>query len=457
MAITSLPKLNFSIPFAPTSAFPLNYNQVFDSLVEAQNAAKTAEEIGSSNTIYYYGMEIMVITPTEATLYVIQPDKTLKPVGTVPVGDNKSIEINQDHQITVKGFEAATTNMQPRKNAAGEIEWFTPDTSTVEGLSTTVGQHTQQIGTLETDVAGLKTDKADKATTYTKQETDTQIDTKIAAAVSSTYKAAGSIAFENLPAPAKGELGKVYNVTNEFTADTNFVAGETGKKFPAGTNIVCIEEGSGTYKWDVLSGFIDLSSYETADKIAQIYATKVEMNTGLETKVDKVVGSRLMTDAEGTKLEGIEAGAQVNKIEGANADEFTIGVDKVLAVKAIAMDKVTGLQAALDGKVNAEAGKSLMTDAERTKLNGIQDKAQVNILESVKVAGVALPIADKAVDIVIATAQAAGVVKGSDAENKVAVATDGTMEINSVNVAKLTQTAGDTLTLNGGNAAGNQA
>lgn len=35
----------------------------------------------------------------------------------------------------------------------------------------------------------------------------------------------------------------------------------------------------------------------------------------IETKVDKVEGSRLMTDAEGTKLESIAEGAQVNKIE----------------------------------------------------------------------------------------------------------------------------------------------
>lgn len=450
MAIEKLSKLNFSIPFAPTSAFPLNYNQVFDSLEKAQQAAQTAEEIGSTNTIYYYGMEIMVITPDDATLYVIQPDKSLKPVGTVPVGDGKSIEINQDHQITIKGFADATTNMQPRKNAQGEIEWFAPDTSTVEGLSTTVGQHTQQISQLETDVAGLRNDKADKTAVYTKEETDE----KIATAISATYKAAGSIAFENLPEPAKTELGKVYNVTNEFTASDKFVAGEIGKEYAVGTNVVCIEEGEDVYKWDVLSGFYDLSVYSTTEQIAAEYATKTEVTTGLDKKVDKVEGSSLIQNTLITKLEGMKEIKDVG-------DELAVDPQGVLKVVAINQGQVTGLAEALQGKVNVEPGKGLSTKdytaEDQAKLAGIQEGAQVNILESVKVAGVALPISEKAVDIVIATAQAAGVVKGSDAENKIAVGVDGTMEVNSVNVKKLVQTAGDTLTLNGGNASGNQA
>lgn len=438
-------KLNFAVAFNPQTAFPLDARYLFTSLAEAQETAQGAVEVGSSTGTYFFGQNIVVVENQEATLYVIQPDKTLKPVGTVPVGDNKSIEINQDHQITIKGFDAATTNMQPRKNAAGEIEWFAPDTSTVEGLAATVGQHTQQIGNLETDVTALKNDKANKADVYTKVETDE----KIASAISSTYKPAGSIAFENLPVLSKAELGKVYNVTNDFTAGDTFVAGEVGKKYSAGTNVVCIEEGKDTYKWDVLSGFIDLSAYSTTEQIATEYATKTELTTGLDTKVDKVVGSSLIKNELITKLTGMK------EIKDVSA-ELAVDPQGVLQVVAINQGQVTGLAEALNGKVNTEVGKGLSTNdytnEDKEKLAGIQTGAQVNILESVKVAGVALPITEKAVDIVIATAQAAGVVKGSDAENKIAVAADGTMEVNSVNVSKLTQTVGDTLTLNGGTA-----
>lgn len=443
-------KLNFAVAFNPQTAFPLDARYLFTSLAEAQEAAQGAVEVGSSTGTYFFGQNIVVVENQEATLYVIQPDKSLKPVGSAPVGDDKSIEINQDHQIAIKGFADAATNMQPRKNAKGEIEWFAPDTSTVEGLAATVGQHTQQIGQLETDVTSLKNDKADKATTYTKQETDN----KISAAISSTYKPAGSIAFENLPEPAKTELGKVYNVTNEFTASDKFVAGEVGKKYSAGTNVVCIEESKDTYKWDVLSGFTDLSAYSTTEQIAAEYATKNEVNTGLDKKVDKVKGSSLIQDTLITKLEGMKEIKDVGT-------ELAVDPQGVLKIVAINQGQVTGLGEALQGKVNVEVGKGLstndFTDELEAKLNGIQDGAQVNILETIKVAGQALPISKKGVDIVIATAQAAGVVKSSDAENKIAVGVDGTMEVNSLNVKKLVQTVGDTLTLNGGNAAGNQA
>lgn len=111
--------------------------------------------------------------------------------------------------------------------------------------------------------------KADKATTlagygiedaYTK----TEIDSK----VSSVYKPGGNKTFEELPEPAEGVRGYVYNVTNEFTTDERFVEG-AGKKYPLGTNVLVIEESPSVYKYDTLSGFIDLSGFlKTTDMVA---------------------------------------------------------------------------------------------------------------------------------------------------------------------------------------------
>ena len=92
MAISNLPKLNFSVPFAMTAALPLEYNAYFSTLAEAQAAAQTAEAPGSTNTVYYFGQKIVVVTDSSADLYIIQPDKTLKEAGAIPVGDGKSPE-----------------------------------------------------------------------------------------------------------------------------------------------------------------------------------------------------------------------------------------------------------------------------------------------------------------------------------------------------------------------------
>ena len=98
--------------------------------------------------------------------------------------------------------------------------------------------------------------------TSTNAQSGTAVKEAIDAAISSTYKAAGSVAFANLPTLGSTYEGNVYNVSDAFTTTADFVEG-AGKSYPAGTNVVCIDVGSSTYKWDVLAGFVDLSGYQT--------------------------------------------------------------------------------------------------------------------------------------------------------------------------------------------------
>ena len=429
-------KLNFAVAFNPQTAFPLDARYYFDSLSAAQTAAQGAVEVGSASGTYFFGQTVVVVESNVATLYVIQPDKTLKPVGSTVLGDGKSITV-VDGEVQLVGFAEAQPGQQPRIGDGGSLEWYTPDSSTVEGLQQTVGQ-------LQTDVDGLEEQvalKANSADVYTQ----TQVNEKINAAISAVYKPAGSIAFASLPTPSADNLGNVYNITDEFTTDARFTEG-AGIEYPAGTNVAVVETSSepATYMFDVLSGFVDLSGYLTTETASATYATKTELGN----KVDKVTGSSLVQDTLITKLEDLA------DIKSVAAGELAISGAGELSVAAIAQGKVTGLTESLAGKVNVEAGKGLsandFTDDLMSKLEGIATGAQVNVLEAVKVNGTALQITDKAVNIPIATAQALGVVMGSASENKVAVGADGTMEVNSVNVSKLVQTAGDTLILDGG-------
>ena len=302
---------------------------------------------------------------------------------------------------------------------------------------------------------------------YNKTETEGKIDEKINVAISTTYRAAGSIVFEALPTLAASEEGKVYNISNEFTTTENFVEGP-GKKYPVGTNVVCIDVGTDEYKWDVLAGFVDTSAL----------ATKQELTEGLETKVDKVPGSSLVADTLITKLTGMA------EIKSVKQGELVIAPEtKELSVVAITTDKVTGLTAALEGKVNVEAGKSLVEDTLITKLTGMteikgvsgeleigaDDKIlSVKAIDQSKVTGLTdaleaklsgvtlgttpLEVTAGVATIPIATSSLLGVVLGSDAENKVKVNVDGTMEVNSLNINKLVQSAEDVLVLDGGDA-----
>lgn len=399
-------KLNFSVSFNPTSAFPLDARSYFESLTQATAAAATADVAGSSTTTYYYGQTVVVVENSVATLYIIQPDKTLKEVGSVPVGDGKSITV-EDGKIKIVGFDTAEVGAQPRKKADGTVEWVKPDTTTVEGLQTLVSG-------LESDVETLQTGKADASSVYTK----TEIDGKL----SGVYHYKGSVAkYSDLPTDASS--GDVYNI--EAADKTNGIK--------AGDNVAW----NGT-AWDVLAGTIDLSGYATT--------------TALDGKVDKVEGSRLMTNAEGTKLEGIAAGAQVNAIDSVDTAQFSLGDAKKLTLLDIAMAKVTGLTDALAGKVDKVEGSRLITDAEGTKLAGIESGAQANTIENVKVGGVALAISEKSVNIPTA-GESLGTVKSATGTNNVTVDADGIMTVNKLDVSNLVQESEDTLILNGGSSA----
>lgn len=166
----------------------------------------------------------------------------------------------------------------------------------------------------------------------------------------------------------------------------------------------------------------------------------------LANKVDKNGTDRLITEAEAKKLEILV----IDEETGQAAISGTVNANQV-----------QGLTGLLDEKVDKVDGMGLsannFTDDLLTKLTNIEAGAQVNIIEGITFNGETVSVGeDKIADIIynlaIANEETLGGVKSSIAENKIKVATDGTVEINTLNVNKLVQTDGDVLILNGGSA-----
>lgn len=417
--------LDFAVAFNRQTAFPLDAKSYFESLELAQAAAATAQEAGSSETVYYFGQTIAVVENSKATLYVIQPDKTLKEVGG-NIAINENVFVKDGEKLDLLGFAGAVAGAQLVKGADGRLSWVKPDTTTVEGLSTSVtaleravngytdnegvaheGLGTK-VGTLETKVANM----------YSKAEVD--------AKVSSVMRYKGSKdTYAELPSEGN-EVGDVWNI----------VGADAANGVRAGDNFAW--NGTG---WDNLGGAVVLDGY----------ATKEDLNG----KVDKVEGSRLMTSAEGEKLAGIATGAEVNVIKSVDDTEFTLDENGKLNIKALGQDKITGLADALAGKVSSETGKGLSsndyTNEDKTKLANLETGAQVNILEALSIGGTDAPISDKKVDIPVATVEKPGVVKSSFVRDQIAVDADGIMSINTVSLSKIVVDANQTFILNGGN------
>ena len=127
-----------------------------------------------------------------------------------------------------------------------------------------------------------------------------------------------------------------------------------------------------------------------------------------------------------TKVENL---AEIKRVSG----EFAL-TDGELSVNAIAADKITGLPAALADVATLKA-------------------AQSSYVKSVAINGSALTLsAEQGVNIPVATDSVLGVVKSASGDNKVTVATDGTMSVASVNITSLSQNEGEWLEINGGGA-----
>lgn len=313
-------KLNFSVSFNPTSAFPLDARSYFESYTEAEKAAKIAVAAGSADSVYYYGQTLVVVEDNVAKFYIIQPNNTLSAVegssGETEVPVNSDLfEKDAEGNLSLKGFDEAVVGSFFTKGEDGNLIWQTPIDA------------------------------------YTKEETDEAIRQAVAEAAHIKRKIVASV-----------------EEIEEYMA-SNVDAEQYIYMVPTG-----LEEDSDKYDEYMV---VDIAGQKFVEKVGSWevdltnYATKSYVNSQLSTKVDAVAGYRLMQNAEGTKLEGIEIGAQVNKIDDVEEQYFEIDANKTLLLKDIPVSKVTNLENLLNEKVDAQEGWTLLSPDDQEKLNAL--------------------------------------------------------------------------------------
>lgn len=111
--------------------------------------------------------------------------------------------------------------------------------------------------------------KVSDITNDSEYQTKSEVESAIATAVSSAYKVGQSLTAAELVSSllVAANLGKVYNIKEQFTTDANFVEG-ADKTYPIGTNVAVVEV-DGVYKFDVQAGFIDTAGLETSEMSAE--------------------------------------------------------------------------------------------------------------------------------------------------------------------------------------------
>lgn len=304
-------KSNRSVAFNPTSAFPLDARSYFESYDAAVAAAASAHEVGSSESVYYYGQTLVVVENNKATLYIIQTDNSLVPVEGkeveefVLVVDNKAFIVDAETgELKLKGLNEAQEGFIATVAKDGSISWTAPIDS------------------------------------YTKAE----VDAKIAAAPHLKRKIVKGLADIQEYLDNNDDAEQYIFMVPADDEFTNDKYDEYMVLSIAGSYII---EKVGSWE-------INLENYATKDD--------------LEKKVDKVNGSRLITSEEAEKLSQVNIEAEKNIINSVSAIDFELDLNRNLSLKPIAIGKISGLQTLLDAKVDKEDGHRLINPTEIEKL-----------------------------------------------------------------------------------------
>ena len=449
--------LNFLLSFKPTSAFPLDARSMFGSFKDAAAAALTAENAGSTNTIYYIGQRLTVFENCVVSTYLIQPDKTLKAIGAEVIGDKKSIVIDEEtgaiglksfgvsyyayhgtdnilppgdytypdnmpngvdnayvkvnnvwYVYTEEAWTAAESDpvtaayyeltegwkdglepkvIQSSDGSGFELAWYEPSTTTVEGLSSSIGVLQTNFDNLSKTVNNNKTESDGALAAETKRATDAETalgsriskneediallngDSSTEGSVKHTVAAAIAAIMDN-PDETMNSIAELVDWVNNHAED----ALELNNNVTANTTAIrAIESLLGT---KLPSG---VTATNVIDYIAEAVAAETTRATERENGLDNRLGSVEITvnDLKGAAFE--DKSAFATAAQGAKADT---AVQKVVSSENNGSIKVDGAEVPVYNLPNADVttlggvkpdGSSVTTDS-----NGVLSVNKIN-------------------------------------------------------------------------------
>lgn len=448
---------------------PLDADSIFESYA--------ALEAYAADVLAYPGQLVAVVEEDSTSIYYLDQELAIKPVGIVPSGDSKSIEVTADGIISLLGAKTAPNGTIPMIGEDGVLTWKTlEDIGAGDGNDNT----TYEITALEknNETYGIKVQVIENGIAsgdpieipfdvYTKVETDNLLDeikSRVGALESkedkdTTYSVAEGEKVLKLNGTAfsteiglKHEGGKISltgingEVIAEFS-DADFIKDSVLEDVEYNAETKEIE-----FTWKTVDGETKTDAVSVADFV-QVYTA----GNGLEAngnefsvKVDSESEAFLSVGENGIKLSGVQealntvasnaaddaAGKAAQALADAKADAADLYATKayvgtipdsysetnvisyinkkaeetLAAAQGGSSETAASVKQQLDNyksendtKVNAN---TLAIENINDKLKNVEDNAEVNVIEVVKVNGTALQVnaEDRSVDVSVPTA-----------------------------------------------------
>lgn len=387
-------KLNFAVGFNRTSAFPLDANSYFESYSDAQAAAKSAAEVGSSDSAYYIGQLIIVKDENNFGLYQISATKTLVKFGQANSADDLKSQLD--------ALAARVDGLDTSK--AGWVDDQAPEASA--GGSLVVFDASGKI-----NASGIKV--IDSAVNNSAMEVPTSkaVQTYVATQVAGAVQYLGTVsALTGLSTTAgKGDFYRLSQaIEGAHAGDLVVAEKDNPKQLIDGENWSLIHgEEVGVESINAGAG-INVSGSEAQPTIAVKPATTTTIGgiivgdnltvdgTGKLSAIDTTYEDAtttthgLMSTADKIKLDGIAEGANKTIVDASlNATSTNPVQNKAVhaefnSVRTELADASSGLQSQIDdhatligNKVDKVEGKGLSTNdyttEEKNKLAGLKN------------------------------------------------------------------------------------
>lgn len=264
----------FAVNFEPGGQAPLDARTLVPTKADLINAATYAAKN------YYQGM--LVIVKDTQEVYVL---KDIAKITSADYSGWKRVDGGGVTQVVVENVLTSTSTTHALSAAQGKV------------LNDTKLNKTDVINNVTTN-----------DTTKALSAAQGKIIWERINGLGNVYKYKGTKStISEVIAITNALVGDVWNVETEFSVG--------GKKYPAGTNVACIKNISATEhteaNWDPLGGTVDLSAY----------ATKAEMNSGLNSKINTSAIKNDLTTGGVTNVLSAEQG----KILKQMIDQATAG------------------------------------------------------------------------------------------------------------------------------------
>ena len=313
---------------------PLDANAVFKALGSVGGADYTGSllEYATSNPVAYPGQICAVVGETATTIYYLDQNLAIQPVGVIPSGDSKTIEVTEAGAISLLGAAGAANGTLPMIGDDGKLTWKTlEDIGAGDGNDNTTYEFAfaNEKITVTPKLNGVAQDtvEIDLSTFVTGDELTEAI--KDFVTTDTTYSI------------KEGE--KILKLEGtEFSTVASLKYVEATETVPAKIQL-CGIDGALVSEIDatpfIKDGMLEDVSYDAASNTITF-----TWNTAAGSKTDTVVLSDIIepyTAGDGLKLVGNEFKV---KVDAASESFLTVGTEGV---------KLAGVQTAIDTAKNA--------------------------------------------------------------------------------------------------------